>query len=150
MTIYKYNSKNAIDASIKGNINEWIHGFLCTEGKNKEFSDELKLYDRYFIGPIKMPLKLFERCCGPEEGLKYEVDKNSFELTVNNMINSLEDGWDMPPLIINYKNNKFEINDGNHRLEALIRTKHEEYHVIIWITEQDDFVSFKNKFLKLT
>ena len=44
--------------------------------------------------------------------------------------------WDMPPLIVDGKiiNNKHEINDGNHRFEALKMLGIKEYWVILWRT----------------
>ena len=51
----------------------------------------------------------------------------------------------MPPLIVHYliENGKteeeFELNDGNHRLEAYSRLGIEEYYVIIWITEKNEY-----------
>ena len=46
-----------------GLLEEWVHTYLLFERKNKEFSDELYLEDRYFIGPVKMPLTLFHQPC---------------------------------------------------------------------------------------
>lgn len=45
----------------------------------KEFSDGLKLFDRYFMGPVKMPLNLFKRCCGPEENMRWVLQKSLSE-----------------------------------------------------------------------
>lgn len=62
-----------------------------------------------------MPLSLFERCCGPEDHMKWQVNAQDFENRVNALIESIQIDHDMPPLIVQYVNNGFELNDGNHR-----------------------------------
>ncbi len=126
----------ALDYKKKNQIEDWIHLFLHDEGDNIPFSTGLKLEKRIFLGPIKMPLSLFKRCCGPEKHLKYIIDKDGFEQKVEAIQKRFKNGWDMPPLIINYIHDEFVLNDGNHRYEALIREKVEEYYVIIWITDK--------------
>jgi hypothetical protein len=137
-----YTLNTAVEYSNQGRIEEWIHDYLRGEGDNISFSDGLMLEKRYYIGPVKMPLNLFQRCCGPEAGLKYRIDKSGFEKRVNTMCVKLNSGWDMPPLIINYVDGKFELNDGNHRYEALIRSAKTEYYIIIWITKLNDYQNF--------
>ena len=41
---------------------------------------------------------------------------------------------------------KFELNDGNHRLEAYNRLGINEYFVIFWITEKEDYADFMEKY----
>lgn len=127
-------------------IEEWVHNYLQNDGHNKEFSDGLKLFDRYFIGPIIMPLKLFKRCCGPEECMKYHVDCSKFELRVTKLMDVIKADTDLPPLIIHYADNEFELSDGNHRFEAYSRLGIKECPVIIWITEKSDYEIFIKKF----
>ncbi len=109
--------------------------FLCNEGDNKAFSEGLKLGPRKYYSPSLMKLDLFERCCGPEGGIKYQISESGFNANVNAIINKYKNGdWDMPPLIINHTNNIYELNDGNHRFEALKRLNISEFWVIIWET----------------
>ena len=136
----------ALEFSNKNNLEEWIHLFLNAEGNNVPFSDGLKLEKRYFVGPLKMPLNLFSRCCGPEKNMKYVVNELSFKNNVYNIVEMFKNNWDMPPLIINYSKGKFELNDGNHRYEALVQNKTLEYYIIIWITEKEDFEDFIIKY----
>ena len=69
---------------------------------NKDFSDGLNLYDRYFLGPVKMPLSLLTRCCGPEENMKWRINEEWFEKHVNELSEVLKKETDMPPLIVHY------------------------------------------------
>ena len=126
-----------------GRLEEWVHLYLHAEGDNAPFSDGLKKVPRSFFGLTKMPLGLFERICGPEEGMRWPVDAGGFERIVGELMDAIRAGKDVPPLIIKYENGRFELNDGNHRHEACRRLGVETFPVIIWITEtadRDDFL----------
>ena len=55
---------------------------IVEDGRNVPFSDGLKLFERYYIGPVKMPLELFHRGTGPEENMKYRIDKDWWPIHV--------------------------------------------------------------------
>ncbi len=44
-----------------------------------------------------------------------------------------------------YVDSGFELNDGNHRLEAYSRLAIGEYYVIIWITEKSEYSEYLKK-----
>ena len=137
--MYPFTLKGAMDYAKKGLIEAWVHGFLNGPGHNRAFSDGLKLHRRYFVGPIPVELDELKRCCGPGPGMIYRVDKKGFESIVNGMIHAMRHGWDMPPLIVNYANGYFEVNDGNHRHEALKRIGVKAYYAILWTTDPKDY-----------
>lgn len=143
---YKCALSSAKEYSAAGKLEEWVHTYLLSDGNNKEFSDGLRLFDRFFIGPVKMPLKLFTRCCGPEENMKYRVNGEWFEYHVNELAEVIKKEKDMPPLIVHYVDGGFELNDGNHRYEAYSRLGIEEYYVIVWITEKYEYDDFIKKY----
>lgn len=133
-------------------LEEWVHLYLLSDGHNKEFSDGLKLYDRYFLGPVKMPLSLFSRCCGPEEQMRWRINGEWFEKHVRELEETIKTEKDMPPLIVHFlvdddaPEGTFELNDGNHRLEAYSRLGVEEYYVIVWITEKEEYDLFLDRY----
>jgi hypothetical protein len=135
----RYTLSGALEFKKHGKIEEWIHEFLLGVGHNKEFSDGLKLQDRFYLGPVKLPLKVLKRICGPEEHMKYQIPEEGFEYNVNSMIKAIKDGWDLPPLIVYYGDKEFELNDDNHRFEALVRSGISHYHVIFWTSSAKDF-----------
>lgn len=128
----KFNVDEAIEYSNKCKIEEWVHIFLTTVGNNIAFSDGLKLQKRYWLGPVLCDLNKFNRCCGPEKNIKYHEPTENWDMRVGKMEESIRKGWDMPPLIVNHDNGQFELNDGNHRYEALIRAGISRYWVIFW------------------
>ncbi len=131
-----------------GQLEEWVHAYLLSDGHNREFSDGLKLLDRYFLGPVTMPLALFTRYCGPEETMRWRINREWFEKHVQELQEVIQRGEDMPPLIVHYlidplrPEGEFELNDGNHRLEAYNRLGIREYPTIIWITEEGEYRQF--------
>ena len=127
-------------------IDAWIHLYLNSEGENIPFSDGLKLEDRYYLSPIEMPVSLFMRCTGPEPEMKYQIDKDWFVQHVAQIEDAVKSGFDMPPLIINYADGKFELNDGNHRHKAYENLGIEKAWVIIWITREEDYLDFMNEY----
>ncbi|MCL2531900.1 MAG: hypothetical protein FWE40_07065, partial [Oscillospiraceae bacterium] len=117
---YKPTTTSAIAFAQAERLEEWLHLFLCNEGGNREFLDGLKLEPRIYAAPRLMDLNLFARCCGPEEDLKWTIPAAPFHANVDAIAKKYKTGkWDMPPLIINELDGRYELNDGNHRFEAL-------------------------------
>lgn len=143
---YKCTLSSAQSYAKNGKLEEWVHTYLLSDGHNKEFSDGLKLFDRYFLGPMKMPLSLFPRCCGPEENMKYRVNAEWFESHVSELEKIIQREKDMPPLIVHFVEGQFELNDGNHRFEAYSRLGVKEYEVIVWITQKQEYDQFLSQY----
>lgn len=134
----------ALEDITKLGVENWIHNFLNNEGDNPDFSKGLKLAKRYYLGPVKFKLDLIERICGPEPEMKYKIDPEYFQYYISEMTKSIESGWEVPPLIINYDKGMFTLNDGNHRHAALTSMGIESYWVIFWVTEESDFNELKS------
>ena len=143
---YESSLSSAQEYSRYDRTEEWIHLYLRSDGNNVALSDGLKLFPRYFLGPVYMPLSLFTRCTGPEENMKYRVDPQYFEKHVKELSSAIDSGSDMPPLIIHYLindgNSEFELTDGNHRHEAYSRLGITEIPVTIWISEKTELDRF--------
>lgn len=144
-----FTSKKAREFAREGRLEEWIHLFLCEEGNNVPFSEGLRYEKRSYNGPLKMPLRLFIRCCGPEDNMRYKINKGGFEWRVSEIRKRIENGWDIPPLIINYSNEVFELSDGNHRYQAMLDSGIKVCDVIIWTTGAEDQQNFIEMYGKL-
>ena len=148
MLEYKATLSSAMQFAKVGKIEEWVHTYLLSDGHNKAFSDGLKLFDRYWIGPITMPLSEVPRCVGPEEGMRYSIPENYFEKHVKKLMDVIQNNKDMPPLIVHFYDHKWELNDGNHRHEAYKRLGITEHPVIVWITEKEEHEEFLSQYIK--
>lgn len=138
----KYTLKSAETSYKDGKIDEWIYEYLLNDGNNEGLAHGLKLEKRHFLRPIKFPLNLVNRCCGPEKNMSYIVDETDFNIRVKKIENILNSDFDMPPLIVNYDKGNFHLNDGNHRHEAFNRLGIEKFWAIIWITSKCDYDDF--------
>lgn len=146
MLEYQCTLSSAKEYAAAGRLEEWVHAYLLSDGDNKEFSDGLKLFDRTFIGPVRMPLSLFTRCYGPEEGMKFRAHPQWFEENVCKLMEVIRQEEDMPPLIVHYVDGGFELNDGNKRHEAYKRLGIAERDVIVWITEKWEYDEFMARY----
>ena len=148
VTMLKYSAtlSAAMEYGREEKMDAWIHLYLNEEGRNIPFSDGLKLFDRYFISPAQFPISLFHRCAGPEEDMKYKIDKDWWAIKVARLEEAIKNDPDMPPLIVHYVDGEFELNDGNHRHKAYENLGIETAWVIIWITEEEELKDFMSKY----
>ncbi|MBO5165332.1 MAG: ParB N-terminal domain-containing protein [Lachnospiraceae bacterium] len=117
-----------------GKIEEWLQLFLRNDGKNIALADGLLLEKREYFGLQKLNMSCFEDIKdGAPEYLTAENDIEYFFWIIKNMKNSLGD-WDVPPLIVEYREDKFFVNDGRHRLEMYRQLGAESVDVILWTT----------------
>lgn len=143
---YRSTLTSALEYAKNGQIDNWVQAYLVSDGDNQKFADGLRMVHRFYYGPIRMPLSLFVRCCGPEAHMKWVVDEKGFEEKVTSLVSAIQAGSDLPPLIVEYVNGDFDLSDGNHRYEAYMRAEVKSSHVIVWITGQTDHESFLSKY----
>lgn len=144
--VFHPNVDSAKEYDANGLLEEWVHTYLLYERKNKPFADGLCLEERYFIGPMSMPLDLFERSSGPEENMKWRVHPIVFEERVQSWTDVFKKKEPLPPIIIGYTEGRFEINCNSPLFEALSRLKVEEFPVIVWLTKKTDYDDFCIKY----
>ena len=96
----------ALEYSKKGLLEDWIHEFLTSGGKNEGLSIGLKKKKRFFVGPIRIDLAKLTRICGPEKNMKYHESEERWERKIKIILSGLKMGWKMPPLIVRYKKRK--------------------------------------------
>ena len=136
--VYDRTLSAALAFAREGRIEEWVHLYLPTDGRNRAFSDGLRLAPRVWKGPIRIPLSMLTRICGPEEGMKWRVHPVQFEEHVAALVREIRSGGDLPPLIVHCCAEGLELNDGNHRLEAYRRLGVGEGWAVFWATEGEE------------
>lgn len=126
--IYNHNRK----------IKEWLQLFLRNDGDNVALADGLLLEEREYFGLIELNMSYFKDIKkGAPEYLSAENDIDYFFRIVENMKHSLKD-WDVPPLIVEYRDDKFFVNDGRHRLEMYRQMGKEVVDVVLWTTGEEN------------
>lgn len=124
----------------KGKIEEWVQLFLRNDGKNVALADGLLLEKREYLGLTKMNISCFKDV--NEGAPEYLTEKNDIEYffwIVDNMKSSFQ-GWDVPPLIVEFKDGSFYVNDGRHRLEMYRQLGVEMIDVVLWTTGEENLV----------
>ena len=148
VTMLKYSATlaSAMEYGKAEKMDAWVHLYLNEEGRNIPFSDGLKLFDRYFVSPAEFPISLFHRCAGPEEDMKYRIDKGWWEHKISELTKAVQAGREMPPMIVHYVDGEFELNDGNHRHKVYEDLGIGTAWVILWITEEAELADFMSKY----
>ena len=52
----------------------------------------------------------------------FPIAEEDWESDVREMSDSVEDGWEPPPLLVSRREGKYLLEDGNHRYETLRRS----------------------------
>jgi len=124
--------------NVNGKIEEWLQLFLRNDGKNVALADGLLLEEREYLGLMKLNISYFKDIKeGAPEYLTQENTIEYFFWIVENMKNSIED-WDVPPLIVEYRDGKFFVNDGRHRLEMYRQLGVKAVDVVLWTTGEEN------------
>lgn len=127
-----FNLSTAICAAQNNELESWVHAYLCGPAMNTAFSKGLKLQERFWHGPVKVPLHSLTRICGFEETMEYQVSYELWFKNTNQIIQSFQKIEYFPPLIVSYVDGKFIVNDGNHRLFAFQHLGLKSCWVILW------------------
>lgn len=119
----------------EGKIDQWMQDFLRADGKNLALADGLLLEERHYFGLREIPIALLSDVKdGAPEYLHAENDIQYFFHVVDRMKESLAEGWDAPPLIVEYVYGKFQVDDGRHRLETYRQLGVECVWAVVWTT----------------
>ncbi len=122
-----------------GRIDAWMQDFLRADGKNLALADGLLLEERHYFGLCEIPISLLSDVkSGAPEYLHEENDIQYFFHVVDRMKESLAEGWDAPPLIVEYVYGKFQVDDGRHRLELYRQMGAERVWAAVWTTGEEN------------
>ena len=110
-------------AADEGRLAQWVVDFLSSPGSgNAELAADLALKGTVYLGPIRFPLDRLTPMAGPDEDeVVVPVDEEEWESDVEDMEDSIEEGWQPPPLLVSHDDGQFFLEDGNHRCETLRR-----------------------------
>src|SRR5688500_1606553 len=94
----------------------WVGDFLASRGSdNAILAAALAQKRHWWLGPIRLPVDSLVRLAGPEDEALVPIDEDEWESDVEEMEESLEEGWQPPPLLVEYQDGKLLLQDGNHR-----------------------------------
>lgn len=134
MPILNYTIEEAAEFSKDNRLDQWVQYFLRNNDKenanpNLLLANGLKKEERFYYGPVEVSLDKIIPVRTDEELLGNEL--NYYNKVVDRMSNDFN-GENFPPLLLEYRDNKFYLTDGNHRFSALKKLGINKYYSIIW------------------
>mgnify|MGYP003621995112 CR=1 FL=1 len=142
----EYTVESARQAADRGELADWVVGFLASPGSdNAELGEQLTEQERWWLGPLQLPIDQLHRLVGPPDAPVIEVvDEDDWRPDVEDAAARVEDGWEPPPVIVSHRAGQLVLEDGNHRVEALRRADIDLAWAIIAFDrpeERDTFVA---------
>ena len=129
----------ARSAAQAGQLEVWVHGYLCGPGRNEAFSKGLHLQPRRWHGPVEAPLASLRRSCGPEPEMPFREPLELWEQAVGHFASRPEPAEAFPPLLVRYEQGEMVISDGNHRYAAFSRRGFAACWIIIWYPDEAEY-----------
>ena len=131
----KYSVDEAKEYSKRNKLDKWLQLFLRDDSyeyanPNIPLADGLLLEERFYVGPVLIDLDKINMI-RIEKDIDDEDDRLFYQQKENGILENYSD-YNMPPLIVEYKDNKLNLVDGNHRYSALKKLGVNKYYVIIW------------------
>ncbi len=144
MRTFTLESARAAAADDNG-IAAWVGEFLASPGSDNEvLAAALAQTRHWWAGPLSIALDDLERLAGPEPDALVPVAPEEWEHDVDEMIESLDEGWEPPPLLAEFQDGRLVLQDGNHRYETLSRAGETHAWVLIFFddpVDRDRFVA---------
>lgn len=120
-------------AAERGELAEWVRQFLASPGSdNAPLGAQLTEQERWWIGPVQVPIKKLARLAGPPGHPVLEpLDDDEWRDDVDELEDRVDEGWEPPPVIVTYRDGQLALEDGNHRVEGLRRAGETEAWAVI-------------------
>jgi hypothetical protein len=115
----------------------WVGDFLASRGSDNEvLAAALAQAKHWWLGPLQVPLESLVRLAGPEDEALVPIEEDEWEDDIEGMAESLEEGWEPPPLLAEWQDGRLLLQDGNHRYEALARAGEPAAWVLIYFPSE--------------
>jgi hypothetical protein len=129
----RFSLASARRAADEDRLAEWVGELLASPGSdNAVLAAALAQREHWWWGPLRVPVDDLVRLAGPEDDALVPVATTEWEGDVEAMADSLDDGWEPPPLLAEWQQGELLLQDGNHRYEALARDGAEEVWVLVY------------------
>jgi hypothetical protein len=130
-------------------IARWVGEFLASRGSdNAVLAAALAQEPHWWFGPVQLPVAALERLAGPEDDALCDVDPEEWQDDVGAMQESIDDGWEPPPLLAEWQDRRLLLQDGNHRYEALVREGASHAWTLVYFPSLDERDGFAARYLE--
>jgi hypothetical protein len=116
----RFSLASAREAAEDGRTAISVGDFLASRGSDNEVLAAALATKRHaWLGPVLLPIERLVRIAGPEPDAVVPIDPDEWDDDIDAMEESLEEGWEPPPVLVEYTDGELIVQDGTHRLEAL-------------------------------
>ena len=142
--------RGARSAAHSGRTDDWVHSFLSSGlGANPYMAIGLRKQQRWWIGPVLVPIASLTRICGPEPEMEYRTSQEAWEMHVAAIM--AVEPEQLPPIIVEYRGRcPLRLSDGSHRYEALRRRGADSVWALIWCNSESDFIEAQPVYQSIT
>lgn len=135
-----FDLRSAQRAAERDDVARWVGELLASPGSDNEIlAAALALKKHWWIGPVEIPLEDLVRLAGPEDDALVPIADDVWEDDVSTMEESVEEGWEPPPLLAEHQDGRLLLQDGNHRYEALSRSGARSAWVLIYFDDEASY-----------
>jgi hypothetical protein len=139
----EFNLASARAAAAANETAIWVGEFLASRGSDNEIlAAALAQKRHWWVGPILVPLEDLVRLAGPEDDALVPIEEDEWEGDVGEMQESIDQGWEPPPLLAEYQDGRLLLQDGNHRYEALVRAEEPATWVLVFFDDEAEYAAF--------
>ena len=135
-----YSVESARTAGERGELSEWVAAFLASPGSDNELLGE-KLTNElgWWVGPHLLPIDRLYRLAGPSgDPVVCPVDDDYWDDRVEELEEMVEEGSQLPPVVVAYRGDDLVLEDGNHRVEGLRRAGKTEAWAVVGFERAED------------
>jgi hypothetical protein len=140
--------QSARQAATRDHLGEWVARFLASPGSdNPALAGQLSAELNWWAGPVLLPLDQLQRLAGPAgDPVLCVVDEDYWDERVESMDELAEDGWEPPPVVVACRDNRFVLEDGNHRVESVRRAGRRETWAVVGFIHKLDRDNFARSY----
>ncbi len=132
----RFSLASAFAAAKEDRIALWVGDFLASRGSdNAILAAALSKHRHSWAGPVRLPVADLVRLAGPEDDALCPIEPEEWEDDVDAMEESIDEGWEPPPLLVEHQDGKLLLQDGNHRFEALVRAGESEVWALVFFDD---------------
>lgn len=122
-----------LDALRRDRADQWTIRFIYREDEEQAARLADGSGKQRIIDHLLLPLALLDRITGPERRCLWPEDPEIWESRVSGITRRLNRGFQPPPLLVaRRRNGRYQVLDGNHRLEAMLRRGITEWPCILF------------------
>lgn len=142
----RYTVAGARAAAADEALADWVTRFLDSPGSdNAGLAMKLAETERWWIGPVLLPLDRLARLAGPAgHPVAQVVEEHEWRDDVADLAEKVADGHEPAPVIVMQTDEGYVLEDGNHRVEAIRQTGDDHVWAIVGFTHEaarDEFIA---------